>query len=55
MWNVKGCGVQMVVECRGLEAAQEGTTKVMLEHGCIFEFACGVPRAGGCAGRDNEG
>ena len=36
-----GISLNPRVECRGLEAAQEGTIKVRLEHGCIFESACG--------------
>ncbi len=50
-----GVSLNPRVECRGLEAAQEGTTKVRLKHGCIFESACEVPRAGGCAERDSKG
>ena len=43
------------MECQGFEAVQEGTAKVRLKHECIFEPVCGVPRVGGCAGRDNKG
>ncbi len=50
-----GVSLNPRVKCQGLEVALKGTIKVRLEHECIFEPVCGVPRAGGCAGRDNKG